>query len=149
MKPLLFLTLLLTGALCAAQGPDALMQADRDFARATAEKGLDGWMSFMADDAVLLRTQPVVGKDAIRQNMAQSFSTPGFKLTWTPTSGQLFKGGNLGYTTGRYEARRQNDKGETVVAHGTYLTVWQKQADGTWRVVWDGGSQDPAPSAKP
>ncbi len=149
MKGLLVVSLFLTTTLCAAQGPAALMQADRDFARATAEKGLEGWMSCMADSAVLLRAQPDVGKAAIRQTMAPSFSAPGFKLTWAPTSGQLFKGDDLGYTTGRYEARRQNDKGETVVSHGTYLTVWQKQADGTWKVVWDGGTQDPAPSAKP
>ncbi len=149
MKCVLFLTLLLSATLCAAQAPAALMQADRDFARATAEKGLEGWMSFMADNAVLLRAQPVVGKDAIRQTMAQGFSTPGLKLTWAPTSGQLFNGGDLGYTTGRYETRRQNANGDVMITHGTYLTVWRKQTDGSWKVVWDGGSQDSPPSAKP
>jgi hypothetical protein len=35
-------------------GPDALKDADRSFAAAAKAKGLDGWMEFMADDAVRL-----------------------------------------------------------------------------------------------
>ncbi len=144
MKQLVLCSLVLTAGLCAAQsGAAPLLQADRDFNQAVAERGVEGWMSCMADDAVLLRAQPVVGKDAIRKTMEPSFTTPGFKLTWVPTSGQLFKGGDLGYTTGRYEAQRKDASGKTVITHGTYLTVWKKQADGSWKVVWDGGSPDP------
>src|SRR5512138_3567162 len=120
MKRVLFPLLLLTAVISAAQNsPAPLLQADRDFDKAVAERGLDGWMSFMADSAVLLRAQPVVGKEAIRKTMEQSFSTPAFKLTWQPTSGQLFKGGDLGYTVGRYEAQRKSEKGEVVTTHGT------------------------------
>ena len=150
MKRLVFLSCLLTATLCAAQNdPAVLMQADRDFAQAVAAHGIEGWMSFMAEQAVLLRTHPIIGRDAIRKSMEPGFASPGFKLTWAPASGQLFKGGALGYTTGRYEAQRKNAKGEVVTSRGTYLTVWQKQPDGSWKVTWDGGSQDPAAAAKP
>ncbi len=33
----------------------ALMQADRDFAVATHARGIDGWMSFYASDAIRIR----------------------------------------------------------------------------------------------
>ncbi len=140
-------TLLLAAAVCVAQtGSAALLKADRDFAQAVAQKGLDGWMSFMADNSVRLGAPPVVGKEAIRAAMAESFAIPGFKLKWAPTRAAIFKGGNLGYTVGRYEATRANNRGETVTSSGSYLTVWQKQKDGSWKVVWDGGSPDPAPA---
>jgi ketosteroid isomerase-like protein len=150
MKRLMIVTLLLSATLCAAQaGPAALLQADRDFAQAAAQKGVEGWMAFMAENSVRLGNPPVVGKPAIREAMAKTFARPGFKLKWAPTHGELFKGGDLGYTVGRYEMSRQNEKGESVITHGTYLTVWQKQEDGSWKVVWDGGSQDPAPTPAP
>ena len=150
MKKLVLLSGLLAATLAAAQNdPAVLMQADRDFAKAVAAQGIEGWMSFMAEQAVLLRTHPIMGKDAIRKSMEPGFASPGFKLTWTPVSGQLFQGGILGYTTGRYEAQSKNAKGEVVTSRGTYLTVWQKQPDGAWKVVWDGGSPDPAGSPKP
>ncbi len=90
-----------------------LLQADRDFNRATKENGLEGWMQFMADDVILLRGKPVIGKDAVRST-----------LSWT------------------YHGK--NEKGEKVTLQGDYLTVWQKQADGSWKVIYDGGTPDPA-----
>jgi ketosteroid isomerase-like protein len=31
--------------------------------------------------------------------------------------------------------------GKDEVSHGTYITVWQQQPDGSWRFVWDAGEQ--------
>ena len=50
---------------------------------------------------------------------------------------------DLGYTVGRYEARRGGPGGEVSVSSGTYLTVWQRQSDGTWKVLADLGNSDP------
>ncbi len=143
-RSLILATLMVAATGCVAQtGDAALLRADRDFARTVARKGLEGWMSFMADNSVRLGAPPVVGKEAIRSAMANAFALPGFKLRWAPTRAEVFKGNDLGYTVGRYEASRPNDKGETVTTTGSYLTVWQKQKDGSWKVVWDGGSEDP------
>ena len=38
----------------ADRDPKVLMQAERAFAKATAERGVDGWMEFMAPNAVVL-----------------------------------------------------------------------------------------------
>ena len=54
----------------------------------------------------------------------------------------MFKSGDLGYTVGRFESTRKNDKGETIVTRGTYITIWEKQPDGSWKVVGDTGSAD-------
>src|SRR5437660_10534921 len=43
----------------------ALMQADRDFAIATHARGIDGWMSFYASDAIRIR---------YRDNMVRGFN---------------------------------------------------------------------------
>lgn len=127
----------------APQAPEqVLLKADRDFAQATAQRRLEGWMEYMAEDAVLFSAKPVVGKSAIRDFQAPAFANPEFQLQWQPTRAEMFPSGDMGYTVGRYELHAKNAKGEPVVRHGSYLTVWKKQADGSWKVVADGGSPD-------
>src|SRR5689334_12367684 len=83
----------------------ALLDADRAFARAALDKGLDGWMGFLADDAARapgIGAKLVAGKDAIRKLDAKLFADPKVKLTWQPTDAHLFADGKTGVTTGRY-----------------------------------------------
>ena len=66
-------------------GQQLLLQADRAFARDTAAIRLEGWMAYMADDAVLFSDKPVVGKDAIRAFYQPAFANPAFILSWQAT----------------------------------------------------------------
>ena len=117
-----------------------LLQADRDFNAATSARRLDGWMAFMTDQTVLQRDKAYIGRDAIRRELAEDWSSPDYKLTWTPTSAQLFDSGNMGFTTGDWQLHAKDAKGNKLALKGQYLTVWKKQKDGSWKVLWDGGS---------
>jgi ketosteroid isomerase-like protein len=130
--------------------PDAkreLMDADLAFAKATAEKGIDGWMSFMADDAV--RIAPLggkahVGKAAVRELDAKMFADPNRKLLWEPTDGGAFADGSHGFTTGRSRVVVKSADGkEEVRSTGNYVTWWRKGPDGRWKVILDTGATDP------
>lgn len=125
--------------------PDAapLMQADRDFNRATQERRLEGWMDFMADNIVLgHEDQPNFGKDAVRKAMA-FLDDASLTLTWEPTYGEMFASGDFGFTTGKWVRKGKDPQGVERMRTGRYLTVWKKQKDGGWKVVWDGGTPDP------
>jgi ketosteroid isomerase-like protein len=120
-----------------------LMTADRAFASATAERGVDGWVEYFAEDGRMLGSGGLVtGTDSIRAYMAPAFADEAFSLTWEPTFAEVSAGGDLGYTVGRYESRGLTDEGEETVASGWYLTVWRRQADGTWKAEMDVGSPD-------
>jgi len=143
----------LCGALIAgcARSPDvaatrtALMDADRAFNNATAERRTDGWMQFIAEDGAMIRSAgTITGRAAIREEMAKTFADTAFSLRWEPL--QADASGDLGYTNGRFEARFRDAKGNAAMRTGRYLTVWKKQADGSWKVVRDIGVQDPAPA---
>jgi ketosteroid isomerase-like protein len=43
----------------------------------------------------------------------------------------------LAYTSGTTEATFKDASGETASFKGKYLTVWKKQADGSWKVLYD------------
>jgi len=130
-----------------ADAKTELMDADRAFARAAAEKGLDGWMSFMADDAV--RVAPLggkahAGKSAVRELDAALFADPKRKLVWEPADAGAFADGKHGFTTGRFKLIARTDKGEDeVVSTGAYVTWWRKGDGGKWQVILDTGAPDP------
>ena len=142
LRTVLFLLLLSsTFALAQSSGSAApLLRADRDFNTATSAHGLEGWMSFMTDDTVLQRDRAYTGLEAIRKIMADDFASPTTKLTWKPSSGQMFDSGTMGFTTGDWEYRAVDPKGNKIALKGQYLTVWKRQKDGSWKVLWDGGS---------
>jgi len=143
IRILLCAVLLASTSLAADRDPRVLMDAERAFAKATAERGVDGWMEFMAPNAVELSAEPLVGLDQIRAGMGKQLNSPGFKLTWEPTKAEFLGKGDVGYAVGRYEVRFNGDDGKPVVRTGTYLTTWQQQKDGSWKVVSDIGSPDP------
>jgi uncharacterized protein (TIGR02246 family) len=122
------------------------MQADMQFARDTAEKGVDGWVSWFAEDgAQLLPGREVRGHEAIREAMTSVFAEPHYSLRWEPTFADIAASGDMGYTIGRYRARRYDENGKQIDRTGTYTSIWRKNAEGQWKVVLDSGVPDPIP----
>jgi ketosteroid isomerase-like protein len=123
------------------------MEADRAFNRATAERRTDGWMEFMAEDGAMIRSAgTITGRAAIREDMGKAFADTSFSLTWEPD--QADASADLGYTNGHYRAQFRDAKGQPQVRTGRYLTVWKRQADGSWKVVRDIGVQDAPPAGQ-
>jgi len=120
---------------------EALMAADRAFADSTAARGLDGWMSFFANDAVRLEMGgPVArGLEAIRTSDSALMNDPDYLLTWAPTDAGVFDDGDHGFTTGHGELVRRNPPGDTTWS-GRYITIWRRGAGGQWQVILDTGS---------
>ncbi len=121
---------------------DEIFAADEAFYRATDELGVAGWVDFFAADGrMLVNGAEIVGKEAIRQAMEPYLAT--MQLEWEPVRA-VAQSGSLGYTTGRYRAAPR-DHPDSVVSTGTYVTIWERQGDGSWKVSLDVGSADPEP----
>ena len=56
-------------------------------------------------------------------------------MRWHADYARLATGGDLGYTVGRWKVLRRDSTGEHAVARGKYLTVWRRQAGGSWKVL--------------
>jgi ketosteroid isomerase-like protein len=118
----------------------ALMKADRDFFAATKARRADGWMEFMTEETTISRDKPYSGLQAIRATMSEDYKDPRFQLTWDPETAVILESGNMGYTSGHYVAVAPGPNNTTLKFGGQYITVWKKQKDGSWKVLWDGGS---------
>ena len=89
-----------TGGSAGGATEGSLMQADRDFADATHARGIDGWMSFYAGDAIRIRYRDnmVKGYDAVRKFDLPNISDTTTILNWEPTDAYVFRGGSIGAT---------------------------------------------------
>ena len=94
------------------------------------------FLEFVADDAVLLRPNmlPILEGDVIKFLSAQEDTS--FTMSWEPSGADIAASNDMGFTYGVY----------TVVAKdttlkGTYLSIWKKQMNGTWKFVLDTGNQ--------
>jgi uncharacterized protein (TIGR02246 family) len=151
VKPMAIAALLtvLCGTAATAQGADpqgaAVLTADAAFARTVADHDRERFLSFIAETATFSGGTPneLHGRDAIIKEWAAFLTPGGPTLTWTPTRGEVLGAGDLGVTTGRSVFRSKGPDGKVVERRGQYVTVWKKQADGRWQVIYDTGSTIP------
>ena len=120
---------------------DVLIQADKDFAKAAAERGVEGFLSFFAEDSTILpkMAAPITNKAGITAAHRKNWAQPGFSLEWTPLKAVLARSGELGYTYGTY-VRKILEDGKQVTETGKYVTIWRRQRDGSWKVELDTGN---------
>lgn len=124
----------------------ALMEADKAWFE--SHDNVDEFLTFLAEDAVFMPADaPAARGEAIGAAYEQLLAMPGFALQWQATSAHVAEAGDLGYTLGTYELTVAPE-GTPVVTVGKYVTLWRKQADGSWKVAVDCFNAD-APPAGP
>jgi ketosteroid isomerase-like protein len=67
-------------------------------------------------------------------------------LSWQPIFAVVSGAGELGYTTGPWQFK-PDMKDAKASAFGNFMTVWRKQADGSWKFAMDLGISNPEPKA--
>ena len=117
----------------------SLIAAEKAYAKLAGEKGFrEASISVLADDAVIFVPNAVNGKKFWREAKEDSV------ITWRPIFASISRSGELGYTTGPSEYRKSRDA-EKPDAFGQFVTIWQKNANGVWKVALDVGLNHPQP----
>jgi uncharacterized protein (TIGR02246 family) len=121
--------------------------------QAWASKDANKVMGFYADDAILMVDgEPAsVGKAAIAASTKGMIADPATDLKFTASRVEVSSSGDMGYTQGTYTMAVMDPQTKQVVHdHGTYVTTYRKQADGSWKAVMDvATSEVPPPSPAP
>ena len=114
-------------------------QAEKDFEKMAAEKGIAEAFWYFADSNATIKR----GNDSLitgREGIKHFYSRPYFKtasVSWAPDFVQASSGADLGYTYGKYTWRSTDSSCHVNESSGIFHTVWKKQADGSWKYVWD------------
>jgi ketosteroid isomerase-like protein len=123
---------------------DSLVNTERSFSRTAGERGTRAaFLAFLADDGIVFAPDPQNGKKTWEARPAR----PGL-LSWEPIYADISAAGDLGYTTGPWEFRPKGAD-DKPVAFGNFMTIWKKQADGSFKFLLDLGISNPQPTANP
>lgn len=122
----------------------------KDWSAAAQAKDAEKFTSVYAEDAVvMLENAPdVTGKAAIREAISGMMQDPNFALSFEANKVVVARSGDLAYETGTYSMTMSDPRKKPSTQKGNYVVVWQKQADGAWKVVRDVPVSDPPESAK-
>ena len=124
----------------------AIRQADETDMKMTNAKDWKGDLALYSEDAILLppNQAAVQGKAAIQ---AWDEAFPPFS-NFQEQSLEIEGQGDLAYDRGTYSMTVTPAGAAPIEDHGKYLTIWRKQADGSWkisRVMFNSDLPLPAP----
>lgn len=135
------LTISLLSTVLSAQAPPAapagvtrqVFVAESSFAATMAVRDSVAFAGFIAPDAIFFGGKSVLrGKAAVVERWSRFFTGPEAPFSWRPEQVEVLDSGTLALSTGPVH----DPRGLQV---GTFTSIWRREADGTWRVVFDKG----------
>lgn len=121
-----------------ADARDEVRNAELSFAKAFADRDQAKFFSLVLDDATFMGAGGTLsGKKAVMERWSRFFAMPKAPFSWAPDRVAVNAAGTIGLTAGPVF----DPNGNHV---GNFNSTWVKQADGTWRVLFDGPGGAPA-----
>jgi ketosteroid isomerase-like protein len=109
--------------------------AEMAFAGSMAKRDLQAFASHVADEAVFYGTKEVFsGKSAVVAGWTRYFEGPRAPFSWEPATVDVLESGTLAHSSGPV----RDPDGKQI---GTFNSIWRRDADGRWRVIFDKGCQ--------
>lgn len=115
--------------------PAAEVEArERAFARTMADRDMEAFLTFVSPEAIFFGGSGAIrGRDAVAAAWAPFFQGPDAPFSWSPDVVEVLDSGTLALSSGPV----LNPQGEQV---GRFNSIWRKDPDGVWRVIFDRGS---------
>jgi ketosteroid isomerase-like protein len=114
-------------------------------------RDVDKAVAHYSNDAAVANPGMALASDEVSRKMAisQFLSDSSMKLTFASDKVGVAQSGDLAYTRGHYAIEATDPKTKQPKTDtGSYLTVWQKQSDGSWKAVEYFVTPGAAPAAK-
>ena len=161
IKRTVFLTLpavaaLLLTACGQADNHQAIVQALKDneaqWNNDFAAKDADKLVAHYADNAVLMSPgMPAAnGKADIRKIFVEMVGDPALSLQFHASRVEVSQSGDMAFTQGSYQMTMTDAASKKVIHdHGSYVTTYSKQPDGSWKAVADIATSEVPPVPPP
>ena len=126
---------------CAATAPrtppgdprQEVRAAERAFAQTMADRDHLAFAAFVAHDAIFFGgPEPLRGRQQVVDGWAPFFEGSDAPFSWEPAEVEVLESGTLALSSGPV----RNADGELVAR---FTSIWRREADGMWRVVFDKG----------
>lgn len=116
--------------------------AEIALAKSLADRDTTTFAALVSPEAVFFSRDRVArGRAAVVADWRAFFQGPVAPFSWEPEQVEVLESGSLGISSGPV----RDPKGEQI---GTFQSIWRKDADGRWRVIFDKGCPPCASPAK-
>lgn len=108
-------------------------EAEQGFAASMARRDLAAFGTFLAEEAIFFGQGGATrGKAAVIDAWKGFFDGPDAPFSWSPETVEVLDSGTLALSSGPV----LSPAGERI---GTFNSIWRREADGRWRVLFDKG----------
>jgi ketosteroid isomerase-like protein len=131
------------GAIATAIKADEKKWSDEFQAKPRDEEAL---VAHYTDDAYFVApgVKPATGMTEIRKAYADGLTDPNFNISFASDKVEVAAAGDMATSQGRFdETYTDPDSKKPVKISGSFLTVYKKQSDGSWKAVQDWAVADP------
>ena len=128
----LILVASVSGAATNAELKEEVRQTETAFAKTMADRDHAAFASFLAADTVFFGRGVLRGKAAVADAWKGSYQGQAAPFSWAPENVEVLDSGELGFSSGPVF----DPAGKRV---GTFNSVWRKEKDGKWRIIFDNG----------
>ena len=141
LSNLCLLLLVFSLRVSAADRAEEVRATEIAFAKAFADRAAKKFFSFLADDAQFLGQRKIMnGKQEVIAGWSEFFKPAVAPFRWEPERVVTNAAGDLGFSSGPVF-----DKAGVQI--GTFTSTWVRQPDGSWKILFDGGSACPPTKA--
>jgi uncharacterized protein (TIGR02246 family) len=140
MKTLTLLAALLAFGVAMADTADQVRCREIGFSRSAERRDADTFATYIDEDARFVGGSVRHGPAAVVESWGPFFAEDGPEIAWRPQFVEVLEDGTLALTRGPYRMVTTGEDGTRKEHWGTFNSVWRKQADGTWKIVFDAGS---------
>ena len=117
--------------------------AESSFAATMAQRNFEAFATFVSPEAVFFDdTAALRGKRAVIDAWRRFFDGPEAPFSWKPDVVEVLSSGTLALSSGPVH----DPAGKLV---GTFNSIWRREPDGNWRVVFDKGGPVSSSGCRP
>ncbi len=111
------------------------------FSEAAENKDADAFRLFLDGDARFVGNVVSRGPYEIVAAWEPLLAVDGPSIRWRPQFVEVREDGDLALTRGPYRMIVKDADGKAVEQWGTFNSIWRRNAEGVWHVIFDAGSR--------
>lgn len=114
--------------------PRQVFAAESAFAASMAQRDAKAFARFVADEAIFFGDTAVMrGKAAVMEGWKRYFAGTAAPFSWKPDVIEVLSSGTLAISNGPVF----DPSGQQVA---TFSSIWRREPDGAWRIIFDKGA---------
>jgi ketosteroid isomerase-like protein len=133
--------ILLCSATTLADVEDDVRCREVAFSQSVEMQDVTAFKSFIDADARFVGSSVQRGATDITTAWGVFFSDDAPEMKWRPLIVEVLNDGTLALSRGPYRMIVKGENGALTEHWGTFNSIWRKQDNGTWKVVFDAGNE--------